>query len=195
MRSIDLRLVLKNYISQFIHLADDEFDLAYSTFHTRKLKKKEHLVRAGDYCDKMIFTANGYFRFYHYDDQGNEITSDFYFAPSFITSYTSFITGEASFVNVQAMEDMEILEISKSKLEELYTKSNNIQELGRKLAEVTAMNSERHLFLLLGQSAETRYKILLSEYPEFIQSIPLQYIASFLGITKESLSRIRKTIH
>ena len=79
MASTDLKLALKNYIRQFISLSEDDFELAYQTFQHRRLKKKDHLIQTGEYCDKMIFTANGYFRFYHWDDQGNEITSDFLF--------------------------------------------------------------------------------------------------------------------
>lgn len=194
MDSTNLKEALKDYIRKFVHLSDEEFELLCDSFSYRRLKKSEHLIKAQEYCNRIIFTANGYFRFYHWNEKGMEITSDFYFAPSFITSYTSFLTGEPSLVNVQAMEAMEVLEISKSDLEKLYKKSRNVESLARKLAEMIAINSERHLFLLLGQSAETRYKILLNEHQEFIQSIPLQYIASYLGIAKESLSRIRKTI-
>ncbi|WP_282126193.1 Crp/Fnr family transcriptional regulator [Marinifilum flexuosum] len=195
MDSTNLREALRDYIKKFIHLSEEEFELLCDLFSYRKLKKREHLIKAQERCDRIIFTANGYFRFYHWNDKGIEITSDFYFAPSFITSYTSFLIGEPSLVNVQAMESMEVLEISKSDLEKLYVKSRNIETLARKLAEMIAINSERHLFLLLGQTAETRYKELMEKHPQYIQSIPLQYIASYLGITKESLSRIRKSIH
>ncbi|NJO90910.1 MAG: Crp/Fnr family transcriptional regulator [Chloroflexia bacterium] len=140
-----------------------------------------------------MFFCNGYFRFYHNDVSGNEITSDFYFSPGFITSYTSFVTGEPSFVNVQAMETMEILEFKRNDIYRLYTEYANFDRLGRLLAEMVAITSEKHLFLILNQTAETRYRNLLKEYPGFIKTIPLQYIASYLGITQETLSRMRKS--
>mgnify|MGYP000256503435 CR=1 FL=1 len=185
---------LNKYISNFVRLSDEENKALEKVLTLKKLQKKEHLVEYNKVCTKVVFINNGYFRFYHFDYAGNEITSDFYFAPNFITSYTSFITGKASFVNVQAMVDMEVIEIQKSNLYNLYHKYPNVERLGRLIAESVAITSEKHLFLLLNQTAEMRYKNLLDKHPEYVNTIPLQYIASYLGITKETLSRMRKTI-
>ncbi len=160
----------------------------------KKIKKKELVAEHGKVCQKVLFVNKGYFRFFHIDTKGNEITSDFYFAPTFITSYTSFITGTPSFVNVQAMSDMEVLEISKKDLYDLYAQNPKIERLGRLIAEMVAIISEEHLFLLLNQTAEIRYKKLLQTNPQYVNTIPLQYIASYLGITQETLSRMRKSI-
>lgn len=160
----------------------------------KKLKKNELVAENGKLCQKVWFCGEGYFRFYHIDFNGNEITSDFYFAPSFITSYTSFITGRPSFANVQAMNEMEVFEFSKADLLYLFDKYPKIERLRRLIAEAVAITSEEHLFLLLNQTAEMRYKRLLEKNPEHVNTIPLQYIASYLGITRETLSRIRKMI-
>ncbi|WP_372652859.1 Crp/Fnr family transcriptional regulator [Draconibacterium sp.] len=93
------------------------------------------------------------------------------------------------------MMDMEVAEFQKSDLYELYRRYPNIERVGRLIAETIAINSEEHLFMLLNQTAETRYKTLMERYPEYINTIPLQYIASYLGITKETLSRIRKSLY
>lgn len=185
---------LNQYINKFIHLSEEEFGALESILTSRKICKKEHFIEINKVCTKVIFIDKGYFRFYHFDTNGNEITSDFYFAPTFITSYTSFITASPSFVNVQAMEDMEVLEFSKNDLLDLYNRYPKIERLGRLIAESIAINSEEHLFLLLNQTAETRYKQLLERYPQYVNTIPLQYIASYLGITKETLSRMRKSL-
>jgi CRP-like cAMP-binding protein len=185
---------LFRYLSQFITLGDVEREELLKIMKQKRMRKKEHFVRTGEICHKILFVGSGYFRFYHFHENGNEITSDFYFAPAFITSYTSLIMGRPSFVNVQSMDNTDVLELSKEKLYELYSKNPKIERLGRLIAEQVAINSERHLFLLLSQTAEARYKNLVDKYPEFIQNIPLQYIASYLGITRESLSRIRKSM-
>ncbi len=189
-----MRGSLYKYINNFIQLSKEEIDILDEIFTYKKKKKGELIVENGKVCQKIWFTSQGYFRFYHMDCDGNEITSDFYFAPSFITSYTSFVTGKPSFVNVQSMIDMEVLEISKADLFYLYDKYPKIERLGRLIAESVAINSEEHLFLLLNQTAEMRYKKLLKKYPKYLNTIPLQYIASYLGITQETLSRIRKSI-
>lgn len=189
-----MRKALSEYINRYIRLSEDETKALESILTYKRIFRKEHFAEVNKVCTKALFTDRGYFRFYHLDSFGNEITSDFYFAPNFITSYTSFITGEPSFVNVQAMVDMEVLEFQKSDMNDLYQRYPNIERMGRLIAESVAITSERHLFLLLNQTAEVRYKTLLERNPEYVNTIPLQYIASYLGITKETLSRMRKLI-
>ncbi len=185
---------LKKYINQYIRLSSNETGAIEKLFVPCKIKKRELFAQVGKPCNKILFIQKGYFRFYHLDAKGNEITSDFYFAPSFITSYTSFISGNPSFVNVQSMQNIDALEIKKTDLYNLYQCYPNIERLGRLIAEQVAINSEKHLFLLLNQPAEMRYKNLLNEHTQYVKNIPLQYIASYLGISKETLSRMRKTI-
>lgn len=189
-----LRKALTEFIGQFIHLTEEEARALESISSVRKISKKECFAEIGKVCTKVLFVNRGYFRFYHLDINGNEITSDFYFGPCFITSYTSFITANPSFVNVQAMVDMDVLEFSRSDLYDLYLQHPSIERLGRMVAETVAIASEEHLFLLLNQSAEMRYKRLMERNPDYVNTIPLQYIASYLGITKETLSRMRKAI-
>jgi CRP-like cAMP-binding protein len=189
-----MREALYKYINSFIDLTNVEFDSLSGILTSKKLRKKDHIAEEGKICQNLFFASEGYVRFYHLDAKGTEITSDFYFAPSFITSYTSFITGVPSVVNVQAMTDMDVFEFSKRDLYDLYNKHPKIERLGRLIAEHVAITSEQHLFLLLNQTAETRYRTLLKNNPKYVNTIPLQYIASYLGITQETLSRMRKSI-
>jgi CRP-like cAMP-binding protein len=184
----------KKYVNQFIQLKEDEFRAFENILESRQIRKKEHFVSVNEICNKVLFFREGYFRFYHTGTSGNEITSDFYFAPGFVTSYTSFIIGNPSFVNVQALEDMEVFQFRKNDLYSLYSNYPRFERLGRLIAESIVISSEKHLFLLLNQTAEIRYKNLLGKYPQFIKQIPLQYIASYLGITQETLSRMRKSL-
>ena len=185
---------LFEYINQYAHLTETEWQAMSGLLTTRRMEKKELLAVENKPCTELIFTNKGYFRFFHHDTNGEEVTSDFYFAPTFITSYTSFITGEPSFVNVQAMEAMEVLVMKKMDLQALYLQYPGIERVGRLLAEMVAIASERHLFLLLNQTAEKRYKRLMEQQPQYINTIPMQYIASYLGITRETLSRMRKNL-
>lgn len=189
-----MRESFHRYINTIIQLSKEEIGFLEEIALCKKIRKNELVAENGKVCHKVWFTSEGYFRFYHIDLKGNEITSDFYFAPSFITSYTSFITGRPSFANVQAMNDMEVFEFSKKDLLNLYDKCPKLERLGRLIAESIAITSEEHLYLLLNQSAEMRYSRLLKKNPKYVNTIPLQYIASYLGITQETLSRIRKSV-
>lgn len=185
---------LRDFVKRFVHLDDEEFDAFTGCLKLKALKKKENLINEGEICSKIGFFTRGYFRFFHIDINGNEITSDFHFAPGFITSFTSFLAESPSRTNVQALEPMEVMEISKSSLYSLYTKYPMIERLGRLMAEHVFITSERHLLMVLNQTAEIRYRLLMDRYPHFVNRIPLQYIASYLGITQETLSRMRKSI-
>ena len=111
-----MRESFHRYINTIIQLSKEEIGFLEEIALCKKIRKNELVAENGKVCHKVWFTSEGYFRFYHIDLKGNEITSDFYFAPSFITSYTSFITGRPSFANVQAMNDMEVFEFSKKDL-------------------------------------------------------------------------------
>lgn len=92
------------------------------------------------------------------------------------------------------MTDSLVLELDRSDLYDLYNQNKNIERIGRIIAERTLIAYEEHLFMVLNQPAELRYKTLLEKYPKYIREIPLQYIASYLGITQETLSRIRRLV-
>lgn len=184
----------KSYLNSIVKLTTQQMDEIFMVLQGGKIRKRELLLKEGDICRKVVFFNKGYFRFFYNSTHGDEITCEFYFSPGFITSYTSLITGMPSFVNVQAMEDMEFLELRRDDLYKLYDENPALDRLGRLIAESVAIASERHLFLLLNQTAETRYRTLMTQHPEFVKHIPLQYIASYLGIKQETLSRIRKSI-
>ncbi|MCD4769114.1 MAG: Crp/Fnr family transcriptional regulator [Bacteroidales bacterium] len=185
---------LRQFLNQHIQLNDNDFHAIMDLLSEKHLRKKDHLVRATDICKELVFFTNGYFRFYYYSKSGDEITSDFYFGPGMVTSYTSFITDTPSCTYVQAMEDMKVLVLNKLNLEKLYSMYHKIDRIGRLIAEEIAIYYEQHLLSILNQTAEERYKNLLNNNPLFIQRIPLQYIASYLGITQETLSRVRQKI-
>jgi len=183
---------LRKFINAYTVLDTEDFDTILEKLTIKELRKKEHLVSAGETCNEIAFFEKGYFRFYHYSPAGVEITTDFRFAPHFITSYTSLITRKPSQVYVQAMESMVVWIIRYSDLMNLYNNHPRIERFGRIMAEQVAIESEKHLFSLLNFNAEERYNHLLKEYPDYIQNIPLQYLASFLGIKQETLSRVRQ---
>ncbi len=185
--------VMKDFIASFIDLDDNVFELLNSKMEIITVPRKKLLIENGQVSRQMFFLYEGFVRFFHWKD-GTEVTSDFYFAPGFITSFTSFIEQKPSVVNIQAMVKMEVLAMRYDDLQHLYHSIHQIERLGRLLTEQVFITFEKHLLSFLNNSPQERYLWLLKEYPEFIKNIPLQYLASYLGIAPESLSRIRKRI-
>lgn len=185
---------LKRFLNALLPIADSEIQELSSICTTTSFRKREHLVSAGEQAREIFFYSSGLIRFFHFNHQGVEITSDFYFGPNIVSSYTSLLTGQPSQVYLQAMADMSFLTIRYDELQSLYDRFPAIERIGRLLAEQVAIKSEAHLFSLLNFSAEERYLELAKQHPEYIKTIPIQHLASYLGVTRETLSRIRKKV-
>ena len=189
--SEEIKISFREFVSRFIDLDNNLFETIIDKFNPAKIARKELLLEAGKTADKIFFLHEGFVRFYHTKQDGTDVTSDFYFAPGFITSFTSFIQRKSSIVNIQAMVKMDLLFINYNDLMNLYDKEHKVERLGRMIAEQVFITSEKHLLSFLNDSPQDRYLWILKEYPEYVKNIPLHYLASYLGITAESLSRIR----
>ena len=125
----------------------------------------------------------------------DEITFAFAFKQNFVSGYTSFLTREPSKYAIETLTKTSLWSLSYEDLQEIYQETQVGQALGRKASEALFLNKARREQALLTQTAEQRYMNLLTEQPEFIREIPLKYIASYIGITPQALSRIRKRIY
>lgn len=189
---MNLKYELNQFLAPFLILPEKELSELMTCAEQRRLKKRELLSINGQVEQWVWFVRNGYVRFFYYDSEGNEITSDFVFAPGFVTAFRSFINQEPSQTAIQAMEDMEVIGWKRQDLYQLYGRFPLIERVGRIMAEQVFLSLDKHLTAFLNQSPQQRYLWLLKEYPQFIRNIPLVYLASWLGITPETLSRIRR---
>ncbi|MDC8101036.1 Crp/Fnr family transcriptional regulator [Chryseobacterium rhizosphaerae] len=185
---------LITYIDQIISLSETEKDLIRATFNQKSLKAKELWMKEGAICHQIAFISSGRFRAYYTTGSGKEVTIYFGEEGSFISSYTSFLTQTPSLECVEAINASELLIINKKSLEDLCIIVPKIHILFRIIAENLFINLEKRTRNLLNQKAEERYEKMMKENPEIILNVPLQYTASFLGITPQHLSRLRKNI-
>jgi CRP/FNR family transcriptional regulator, anaerobic regulatory protein len=182
---------LKDFLS--FYLPDQDLQPFLDCFHELKIKKGKHLLTPGKDCTFLAFIQQGSFRVYYYDINDKEIITWFSFSKMIITDLLGlYTTGKAQFF-VESLEDSTIYKITKQDLENLYNKFPIYREFGRKFAEEALTMLMQRTMSLHTKSAEERYKELL-QIPEFMQKISLKYLASFLGVTDTSLSRIRKKI-
>jgi CRP-like cAMP-binding protein len=184
---------LKVYLSRFVNLTEDEFKDFSNKMVMKKLKKKEIYFREGEISRQVAFINKGCLRYY-YLVGGQEHTGQFFFENSFYTDYESFLSGHASRQNIDALERSELLLISRTDLYQLYEQNPTFERFGRLMAENAYLGLRRRNNELMNLNPEERYLQLLKERPKVMERIPQHYIASYLGIKPESLSRIRRRI-
>ena len=185
---------MKNYLRSFNILSNDEIDLFESKVTYKKLEKGDFLIQEGKTCKEVSFVISGLFRSFYYSSSEEEVTYCFTFSNSFVSAYSSFLSQTKTVENIQALTDMELLTISRDEILKLENSSTNWLKFFKFIAEQEYIKMEKRIFILQKESAEKRYQDLLSNDPEYLQLIPLNYLSSYLGITQRHLSRIRKLI-
>jgi CRP-like cAMP-binding protein len=157
------------------------------------LKKNEELQPIGHTCRTIYFVKKGIARIYYYKD-GIDVTESFSFENSIIARVESLFTEKPSRKAIQIVEDADIIAINATKLFKLYDTHPQIERLFRKIFEKGYVETVNRIESLQFHTAEERYLALLQESPDVLRRIPLKYIASYLGITQVTLSRIRAII-
>jgi CRP-like cAMP-binding protein len=157
------------------------------------LGKGEPLVAAGRTCRSLYFLQQGALRGYYLLD-GKEITYWFAFAPEFVTSFHSFITGKPAVESVEALEGSILWAISKEKLTALLDRFHELERLVRLAYEHYYIRLEERFVNAQFRTATERYMQLMEQEPHLLERVPLQYIASYLGISPETLSRVRASL-
>lgn len=184
--------MIKKYLKSFNALTDDEIENLVQITTKRDLNKADYFIREGETCKEVAFVLSGIFRSYYISDKGEEITYCITFPNNLMTAYSAFITGQGTNENIQAISDVELLIIPKNKIDDLVMKSANWLKFLKIVAEQQYIELEKRIFQLQKNNALQRYSDLIKNHPEYMQNIPLQYLASYLGITQRHMSRIRR---
>ena len=182
-----------NSIKSIVTLNQEEENAFLAILEIKQVKKKEFLLQEGKICSKITFINSGCFRIF-FNVEGLENTIQFFFADAWYTDYSSFLTGIPSVENMQALENSEVVQFSQKDIYALYDRYPVFDRVGRIMAENAFRSISRLNQMLTNEIPEQRYLNLLKQRPEVVERIPQHYIASYLGIKPESLSRIRKRI-
>jgi CRP-like cAMP-binding protein len=178
------------YFKKFNPLSDEAKAAIESISHVVSIKKNKDLQPIGHTCRTIYFINKGIARIYYFKD-GTDITESFALEHNIIVRVESLFTGKPSRKAIQVLEDSEIIAIDANKLFKLYDTFPEVERLFRKIFEASHVDTVNRIEGIQFHSAEERYKALLNDAPDIIKRVPLKYIASYLGITQVSLSRIR----
>jgi CRP-like cAMP-binding protein len=179
------------HISKFISLDPNETDLLLSGLSFEKFKKKEHLLEAGKSAHNQYFVANGCLRLYIVNDKGNEQTLQFAIENWWLADFLDFHNNQPSSFFIQAVEDCEIVVLSKENMDDLLEKIPKLERYFRLCYQKTAGAAQMRIKYLFTMSAEERYKNINSQFPEFVQRVPQYMLASYLDFSAEFMSKIR----
>ncbi len=184
----------KKLVQRFVKMDNIALGELYNLFKPNTVKKKTLLYAEGQHSNKLSILLDGHLRGYIVDKDGDEITTNFYFAPTVLADYESFSTKQPSNLNIHALVDCELLECNFTDLEKLANSNLQVCIFVRELlGHLFRFQLNRQTSFIL-KNNEERYLDLLKERPKVIQNMPQHYIASYLGIKPQSLSRIRQRL-
>jgi CRP-like cAMP-binding protein len=185
---------LKKYIRQYIEISDEKLERYCSAFKVKKLKKKDFLLKEGDICEAEGFVVNGCFKVFRTDKNADEQILYFGVEDWWVSDIDSFINQIPSQLNIQALEDSEILLISKKDKDRFYREIHEIESLMRLKFQMSIIALQRRIIDNLSKPSDERYQDFLKEYPQIAHRLTNIQIAAYLGVTPEFISRIRRKI-
>ena len=185
------KTLLFKKITDLTEISVSSIDKLFQIANQRQYKKGNIILKQGQICQTIIFVEKGYLRTF-IDKDGKEINTDFTFEGNFTTNLKSLRSSSTSDTSIQAGEITTVYEFDKNKLLELYNVSAEIESFGRKLLEQLLIAQEEHINLFKLYTSTERYQYLQNNKSEMLQRISLSQLSSYLGIARETLSRIRK---
>ncbi len=184
---------IKAYLDQLATISKEDWDFFTSKLQQRVIPKKAIFLKVNDIENTISFIESGVVRlFIPKEDPDKEITFGFSFKNQFISAYDSFLTQKPSAYQLQALTETTLLSITHSDLQAVYKTTQIGNLIGRLTAERLFLLKSKREQNLLNLTAEQRYVKLFKERPELLRVIPLKYISSYIGVTAQALSRIRK---
>ena len=185
---------LIDYLTARVSLSDSDIALIRDTYRLQKVRKKEFLFKQGANCAVEAFVLNGSFRMYYVDARGLEHVLYFAFSDWWVGDLAAFYQETPAHLSAQALEDSEVLVISREDKENLFEKIPALERLFRIVIQKNLTALQRRFLSTISETADERYKKLLARSPKIEQLVPQHQIASYLGILPESLSRMKRQL-
>jgi CRP-like cAMP-binding protein len=186
--------LLFNHIKKRVDLTDDELKICSKFFFHKRIKKNQFFLQEGEICRNIAFVIKGCMRVYTIDNKGTEHIIQFAISDWWISDLHSYLTEKPATYNIDALQTSEVLLLSKPSREEMLITVPKMERFFRLLQESNYVATHKRITDSLSITAEERYLKFIRTYPAFLEIIPQKQIASYLGITPQSLSRIRKEI-
>ena len=183
---------LKAFLLELTPFSDGEFEDWKKYFRVINLRKGEYLFEHGKICKQIAFIKEGSLRSYYLNDKSEEITACFRSEMNVISSYRSFVLKEPSILSVVALEDSQLIVLDYDNLQKLYQESTAWLIIGRILAEREYIHMEEYAGVLNHEKAKEKYLRLLNEQGDLVMKLNVEHVASYLGVTRRTLSRIRQ---
>jgi CRP-like cAMP-binding protein len=195
--SNDLYCMYARYFQIFntiVPLTEEDQELIKHYLTVKKLRRKQYLLQEEDVCKTVAFVEKGALRLYKTNVDGSEHIVQFALEGAFMTDLYSFLTQEPSIYNIDAIEDSELVLITRSASDELRKLSPKYQEFIFQATSEAYTQLEKRITSIISLSLDERYKELTANFPDIIQRVPQHMIASYMGLNPETLSRVRKRI-
>jgi len=187
--------VLLEYFNQFLPLSEEEQSIVQEVFKERKVKRRQFILNEGDVCTQNTFVVEGCFRMYIIDEKGKEHNLQFAVENWWIGDIGSFHSEEPSKLYIEALENSVILQCKKEEQLKLFVEHPKFNRIFRVLAENAMVSLQTRILQNISSTAEERYLDFMMRYPHFFNRISNVQIASYIGVTPEFLSKIRKEIN
>jgi len=184
--------LLLSHIQNKVDITEEQQQKIQSFFSSKKLRKKQYLLQEGDICKCLSFVSKGLLKSYVLDEKGNERINMFAFEGWWISDFNSFINQEAAVLNIDAVEETEVLMITLEDYEKMMLEIPIMDRYFRILYQNSLITKDYRLMVSNSFTAEEKYMHFAQRNPEIIKRIPHNLIASYLGLTPETVSRIRK---
>lgn len=190
--AINMFELLYKKISAVISINQDDFDYFSTLFVAKKLRKRLYFLQEGDVCKYQAFVDKGLLRSYTVDEKGAEHILQFASEGWWMADLSSYLNDEPSFLNIDALEDTDLLLISKPMWEQAMKNIPSLEHYFRIIIQNHLVATQKRLLQSFTETAEQKYTRFLKTYPDCLQRMPQHMIASYLGLSRETLSRIRK---
>lgn len=189
----------KEFIQKYIPLNENEWEFFKTKLSIKEFKKGENILRQGEVCKELYFIAKGLARGYIIDESGKDFTWCIYFndlnskmTNLYVTDYASFLYQESSDLFIEALEDTVLVTYAFEDLKFMYEKMEKAEKIGRIMAELAYTYLHKKIINHQTKNANERFEEFMDETPYLLEKVPQYHIATFLGITPQHLSRLKK---